>query len=196
MKKLLILVLVVTSCAPATVVLRDDARLETLNIYFENSDQTNPDVAESLDRHLDYFINNFNSQPGHAFDLVRVESPTSPSTLTIRLSGTQLVSKGQQTAGVFVSLVGLALPIIMVNAGSDFYFFFYYFPRVRSAAELSLSPDLSGSDQPYYPALVTSPGLLRSPEKQIGKHSLYFERFMMQLMKRIERDLEKKKAVQ
>ena len=86
----------------------------------------------------------------------------------------KLVANNQQTAGVLLSMIGLSLPIIMVSAGAEFVVFFYYFPRTKSIMELALDPELSAGplNKINYP--VSSPGFLKSEQRQVARHGQYF----------------------
>ncbi|HYC85977.1 MAG TPA: hypothetical protein VEB86_12185 [Chryseosolibacter sp.] len=194
MKRFLLILVVCSSCATTpTVLLNKEADIQTLNIYFDTSEAQLPEAVDRLDLSLDNFITRFNAEP-HSFQLVRAESPDGPSTLKVRVSATKLVTGGQQVAGVLVSIVGLAVvPTLMVNSGSDFYIFFYYFPHARSAAQLSLSPDLGLPGAPPARGMVASPAFLKSPGRQIEKHGKTFEKFMTTVVTKIERDLKKNK---
>jgi hypothetical protein len=190
-KKIVFLLILLSSCAAPTAVLKNDVQLETLNIYLEAGPQSNQLIVNKLNDQLDVFVSRYNSEH-HRFNVARAESATDPSTLTITIVGSKFVSKGQQTGAVLLTLVGLSLPFIMAAADSDFYVFFYYFPQASTMTELSLSEDIRGPGPARRPAVYASPAFLKSPEKQIEKHGQNFSLFLSQLMKRMENGMRKK----
>ncbi|HET9487010.1 MAG TPA: hypothetical protein VFO54_06235 [Chryseosolibacter sp.] len=189
----LCLVVLCISCSTPSVLVKKNADIQRLGLYFEPGEHSIPLIAQQFDDDLDRFIIQHNTKPGRKFELYRA-SPMDSSSLRIKLIGTQLVSPGEQTAGAFVSLIGLSLPFILISSGSPFYVGFYYFPKAKSLTELSLSQDIDGSLHPKREFLLTSPGFLMSPEKQIEKHVYSFGRMLALLVSQIERQSATKKV--
>ncbi|MEJ7643308.1 MAG: hypothetical protein WKF87_01820 [Chryseolinea sp.] len=195
----LIILLLVTfcfSCSTPVVVVKKNAPIEKLGIYFEATAQATPVIAAQFHSDLDTFISRYNSQPGRKFELFRA-SFDDASTLRIKLYTTRMVNPGQQVAGVVVSAIGLALPFVLAGAGSPYYVFFYHFPKVKSITELSLSPDINEAPGSRLFTLM-SPGFLKSQPKQLEKHADYFYRMLTKLVLEIEKQSlrrEKKSAL-
>jgi hypothetical protein len=99
----------------------------------------------------------------------------------------QLVTKQQQTAGVIVSLIGFSIPFVMVASGSRFYLVFWYFPRSSSISEITLSEDINGMRTKTIQRLVTAPGFLKTPERQVVKHGKHFSKALNRLLQELER---------
>jgi hypothetical protein len=53
--------------------------------------------------------------------------------------------------------------------------------------ELSLSNDIAQAGNSPKPFLLTSPGFLKSPEKQVEKHVISFDNFLNILVSQIEK---------
>lgn len=193
MKKLFFVLLVLcTSCVTPSVIVRQNAHIERLGIYLEAGEHAIPIVSNQFDTALENFIQSYNATPNRAFELFPADANDS-STLRIKLITTQLVSPGDQTAGVLVSTLGLSLPIVLAASEAPIILFFYYFPNVKSLTELSLSEDINGASPPRREFMLASPGFLKSPEKQIQKHAVTFEGWLKLLVGQIEKQAARKK---
>lgn len=194
MKKLFLALLVLcASCVTPSVIVRQNTHIERLGIYLETGEHAIPIISNQFDTALDDFIETHNATPVRPFELFRAQANDS-STLRIKLLATRFVSPGDQTAGVFVSVAGLSLPFIMLAADLPILIFFYYFPKVKSIAELSLSEDINGETQLKKETILTSPGFLKSPEKQVKAHAVSFDRFLKLLVTQVARQTARKKA--
>jgi hypothetical protein len=154
----------------------------------ETPDPALTPLKEGLEQQLGAYIDNYNMNPKRKLILYRA-SPDDMTTLHIRLMATQYVTPGQQAAGVLVSAVGFATPFALAAGGAPIIFFFYYFPHVKSVTELRFSPDLVNPKQPTRELLYTSPGFLKSPEKQQAKHITYFDNYIGSIVRQIEKQL-------
>lgn len=193
MKKLLLALLVLcASCAAPSVIVRQDAYIERLGIYLEAGPHAIPFVSNQFDQAVDNFIQSYNATPNRSFELFRAHANDS-STLRIKLVATRLVSPGEQTAGVLVSMVGLSLPFVMISANVPIILFFYYFPNVRSMTELSLSEDINGAATRSKEFMLSSPGFLKSPENQIKKHTVSFNSLLKVIVAQIAKQTARKK---
>lgn len=188
MKKIIALALVVccVSCSSPTLLVKKNISIQKLGIAFESGEHAMPLMTQRFDHVVDAFIDKYNAKPNRKFELYRA-SPKDSCSVVIKLTATRLVSSGQQATGVVVSLIGFSLPVAMAAAGAPLYIFFYYFPDVKSLTELSLSPDINGRLNQKREFVLSSPGFLKSPENQIEKHVVYFERLIGQLVTQIEK---------
>lgn len=184
-------VLLCFGCASPSVVLKQGAKIERLGIYFDFGEQAPPLIAHQFDDKLDDFIARHNADPRRKFEVFRASANDS-TTLRIKLVATRMVSPGDQTAGALVSVLGLALPIVLISAEAPIIIFFYYFPRVKSMTELSLSEDINQSNPPVRGYLLVSPGFLMPPEKQVTRHAISFDALLTSLLTQIERQVKTK----
>lgn len=194
MKKLLFaacLLLLCNACSSPIVVLKSNLSLQRIGVSFKRGEHSIALVADQLERTLDDFIIRYNASPKRKFELYKT-APGSPSSLTIELVATKLVSSGQQTAGVIVTMIGLSLPIIMASAGAEFVIFFWYFPDARSLTYISLSDDIADPVNGKKDFVLSSPGFLKSPERQIYKHSQAFDHVLLKLVSQFEKQLQTK----
>ena len=188
MRIVLVLSLLCEACSAPSVLVRQNASFERLGIYFEPGEQSFPIIADKFDVALNDFIWTYNSNPKHRFELFRA-SATDSVTLRIKLVATRMVSRVDQTAGIVVSLIGLTVPFLLISAEAPIIIFFYYFPKVRSLTELSLSEDINGSTLPPGGFILSSPGFLKVPEKQMQKHVVYFDILLERLVNQIEKQV-------
>lgn len=194
MKKLLLALLVLcASCATPSVLVRQNAHIEKLGIYLERGEHAIPIVINQFDTALDNFIETYNATPNQPFQVFRADANDS-STLRIKLVATRFVSPGDQTAGVLVSTLGLSVPFLLAASDAPIILFFYYFPKVRSMTELSLSEDINGATELRREFILASPGFLQSTEKQIQKHRVSFDRYLKLLVTQIARQAAAKKT--
>jgi hypothetical protein len=175
----------IASCATyQKLELKPGTRIQMLHIDFQTDPSIPSYISNELNTSLDTFIKKYNSKRNR-FIIDRASD--SSNTLTIKVQGIQLVTAQQQTAGVLVSLIGFSLPFIMVTSGSKFYFVFWYFPRSSSISEITLSEDINGMQNKTIQRLVSAPGFLKSPEKQVVKHGKFFSKTLEGLMKELEK---------
>lgn len=180
----LLALLVLCSCNVSRLKVKEGPPLQSLGIFYEAHPDVPLVISDGLSKRIDEFIIRHNSE-GKGLRLHRVISPTE-SSLTIKLLGSQLVTSSQQTAGVVVSTLGLSLPFIMAASESEFIIFFYYFPKAQSYFELTLSPEINSAPGGSINRIYQSPGFLRSPERQVKRHLLNFNRFLKGLVFEIE----------
>lgn len=193
MKKLLAVaafLLLCGGCKPTLVVqLKPNIKLQRLGIYIKRGEHAFEPVAYQLERTLDDFILRYNASSKRKFELFKSTSPRDSSTLTVELTATRLVTPKQQTAGVVISAIGLAMPILMLSAGAEFVIVFWYFPDVRSMTYFSLSRDISHPGMGARPYLLQSNGFLTSPEKQVIGQGPSFSRALTRVIGQLEQQL-------
>jgi hypothetical protein len=192
-KFLLALLVLCASCVSPSVIVRQNAHIERLGIYLDAGEHAIPIVSNQFETAVNKFIHSYNTTPNRAFELFRADANDS-STLRIKLITTRFVSPGDQTAGVLVSTLGLSLPFMLAAADAPILIFFYYFPNVKSMTELSLSEDINGAPQLRREFILASPGFLKSPEKQIEKHTVSFEGWLKLLVAQIAKQTARKKV--
>lgn len=186
-------VLLCSACASPSVLVRKNITLHRLGIFLEPGDHAAPFIVQQFKNRLDDFIVKHNAAPANRLELFHA-SATDSSTLRIKLVGSRMVTPGQQTAGVMVSLLGLSIPFIMIGANAPIIVFFYYFPDVRSLTELSVSEDIRNESMPKREFILSSPGFLKSPERQLEKHAASFESMLSLLVRQITQQTTLRKA--
>ncbi len=181
---LLFLLVVVAGCTTPKLVLNQNFKQDTLRISLIFSPEVPDAVISELENQLEAVVIQNNSSSKMKVERV---SERESSDLQIRILKSTLVTEQQQTAGVIVTMFGLALPILMASAGTEFVIFFWYAPKMHSAMEFALDPSINGS--PYNPVLINlhSPGFLKSPERQIARHGVYFNDYLIRVLKDLKR---------
>jgi len=167
----LLLCVLVCSCSSPQLVLKNP-RPEVLRVSLGFTEQVPDIVRNELETQFNNYVVWHNARPtGFKLELAEAYETVD---LQFTVLASKLVTSGQQTAGVFLSMIGLSLPIIMASAGAEFVVFFYYFPRTNSVMELALDPELSAGplNKINYP--VSSPGFLKSEQRQVARHGQYF----------------------
>ncbi len=194
MKKLLLLLLPFitlfsfSSCkTPPIYYVQREATIQELGICVNyQSETTVPQaVRDNFDLALARFIEKYNTE-NHTFKLKTCQNPEEMS-LRFTVYETKMVSSGKQAAGVLVSLAGFSMPFLLASAGSPILFAFWYFPKDNSAVENSLSPDIRAGLTPKSLGYVSNSGFLRSPEKQLIKHTEAFDRFLRYHVAEVEK---------
>lgn len=175
--------LILFSCSTSRLAINKNSKVTEIGISL-NYDAVLPSVKSNIEENVDVFISEYNSS-SKRLKLHRSINSDS-SSLIVNVLGTRLVTPQQQTTGAIVSLIGLSLPFVMVAAGSEFYIFFYYFPRVVSVTDFSLSSDINGSEVSPIQYKIVSPGFLKSEEKQVKKHGPRFKKHLFRVMKDLE----------
>lgn len=184
---LIVFVLLCCSCSASRFALDKAANVTDVGIYLKMDEGVPEAVQNMLAKSVDDFLVRHN-RSGSRVRAVKSSNPRT-ATLTIHVFETKLVSEGQQVAGALVSLAGLSLPFVMIGAGAQFAVFFYYFPRATSIAELSLSNDIALNDNQLVPFQFSSPGFLKSEQRQLSKHGEFFTRSLTIFFMQMERSL-------
>jgi hypothetical protein len=165
----------VAGCTTPRLVLRNDFNSDTLRVSLIFSPEVPTFVSNELEDQFNNFIIKNNSS--RKLKIQQVDG-RDRSDLQIRVLATALVTPQQQSAGVVVSMLGLSLPILMASAETDFVIFFWYFPKAHSVLELSLHPEVNGSSTNPLMVRLQSPGFLKSPERQVSRHGVYFNDYL------------------
>lgn len=191
MKKLFLFgtLLLLCSCAPNLFNLDKKTNVRAVGIHLTFDQSVPPEVQTTLANNLDGFVKRYNSE-SHLLKTFVSDKPDS-SSITVYVLETRLVSKGQQWAGTAVSLAGLSLPFVMVASGAQFAIFFYYFPRVNSPAQLTISNDIALTDNTRIGYVFNSPGYLKSRDRQIERHGDLFQRQLNEIFRSMEKSLRK-----
>ncbi|HMR58086.1 MAG TPA: hypothetical protein PLM56_02340 [Cyclobacteriaceae bacterium] len=185
--QILLLCLLATACTAPQLILRDPAP-ERLRVTLSFTDEVPEQMQVVLQRQFDDYVILHNSRTGTAgsFKLESVQTGDQPD-MIIRVRASKLVTSGQQTAGVIVSMIGFTLPIAMAASGAEFVLFFWYFPQTQSLIEISLNPQLSAGQFNTINYHLGSPGFLKSPQGQMTKHGVYFHDFLKRYFKKMKK---------
>lgn len=168
---LMLLCLFIVGCTSPQLVLKNP-RPEVLRVSIGFTEEVPDIVRNELETQFNKYILWHNARPS-GFKLELAEAYETVD-LQFTVLASKLVTSDQQTAGVFLSMIGLSLPIIMASAGAEFVVFFYYFPRTNSVMELALDPELSAGPLNKINYHVSSPGFLKSEQRQVDRHGQYF----------------------
>lgn len=181
----LVVLLLSYACTTAKLVPHAGTTIEQLGICVDY-DPTVPLEAQILfDQQLNDFIARYNSQ-SRTFQLQPCADPEVAS-LRLYISDTRLVNSGEQTAGIALSTLGLALPFLIGAPAVPFYAGFYYFPKNISRVEVSLSDDISAQQDRWIKRIFFNSGFLMTMEKQLHKHSRHYGYFLNHLFTDLER---------
>lgn len=177
------IVLICSACSSPTIAIKPNIPIQRLGLYLDADPMSF--LYKGLNKQMDDFIIRYNAKSGNRFVLYRASGKDS-TTIRIKLVATRFVSPGEQSTGVVVSMIGLSLPVVLASSGAPFVVFFYYFPKTKSLTEVSVSPDINNMPVSPKQFIFSSPGFLMSPERQADKHVVYFERFLLALVKSVE----------
>lgn len=142
-----------------------------------------------FERQLNDFIARYNTEH-HMFQLQPCADPEAAS-LRLYISGTKLVGSGKQTAGMAISTLGLALPLVLAASGTPVYAGICYFPQNLSKVNMSLSDDISKAENFWVKRMFFNPAFLIRMEKQLYKHTQKFDWFLGKMLTELERSYKK-----
>ncbi|MDX1630036.1 MAG: hypothetical protein R3345_15110 [Fulvivirga sp.] len=183
----LLFIFIASGCTSTQrLIVNQDAPLNRLGIHLTFAQELPSELKSSFLEHLDYAIMKHNANSRSKFQLYQTNS-TDSSALHMHVSALKLVSKKEQGTAVAVSMIGFAMPFVMVSAGSPFYLAFWYFPKTQSLVQLSLSGEIEGQPGQRIERVHYNSGFLRNPMVQIEKHSAKFQDFVARTVKEIER---------
>jgi hypothetical protein len=117
------------------------------------------------------------------------EEPDADMTIHVRMY--KHVTAGQSAAGVFVTMLGFAAPVLMAAAGSPIVITFWYFPKTQSLSEIYVNHDSGVQGTRMH--RVLGPGFLRTPERQAVLHSRAYRFFFIRMARHYEKELRKLK---
>ena len=89
------------------------------------------------------FIQDYNNG-GRKYKLISCQNDGNRS-LFLNVLSIHVTTPGQQAAGVAITAIGTATPLIMLAAGAPFIIWFGYLPRSNLSMNLELSKDISAS---------------------------------------------------
>ncbi len=184
-----LIVVIFTRCTPSPIFI-SNSDFESINLKLKIESTVDSAVSEILTEKFQNFIEAHNSKNGPFF-LTNYETHYD-RTISLHIIDNKLVKKNQQVAGVLVTAIGMALPIIMVNAGSPIFVGFYYIPQDKSIVNVYVSEDINGMNAPYLTTNFSNSGFLRSYDKQIVKHGKKFDEYLSLLVLNLEKEYVKK----
>ena len=173
----------IVSCTTTKYCIRSDAKIETLSLCINYSENIPESIREAFNSNLLEFITDFNHD-NHKFKLSTC-TDSIKSALKLYVVENVLVEPGNQIFSCFVTGIGLSLPFVLIATQSPIIIFFYRIPRDVSQVKLSLTPDIAKTDTAYY-KFISNSGFLNSRERQIGKHGLALYDFLYKELNIIE----------
>lgn len=167
------------------IVLKKDANIKELNVVLEFDKSISKDIAKSYRKEFDGFIIDFNNS-NHNFKINETDVDGLDSTLLIYMASSKLINRTQQSKHAVFTVIGIALPIILISSGSPFIIAYAYLPQNRSEALLIFSKDLDGKGDASIRRKITSSPYFGSLEEQKQKQAKSFRAFLSDLMIEIE----------
>jgi hypothetical protein len=154
---------------------------DKLGIYIVKSPNISQDDWQNFSLETFQFINDYNLNE-RKFKLY--PSLTDSNSVRIIINENSYVNKGQQVAGVLVTIAGIITPIIMIAKKTRFYVTFSYTPKNEIAISKSLSNDLDPSNK-VVPVKINTRHQFQSLEKQKEKQKVAYVSFLYQLINEI-----------
>lgn len=181
----LLLLLLLSACNPHAIPVRKDISRNQISLELVIDHTVDSVIARELSREFNDFIFRHNAG-NHLFNVSNVAEDID---VRINLVHAQLVTPGQQFAGFLVTVAGIAVPVLMVQAGSTFYFTFWYAPQAHAYLEVAFNPALVDYEGPPLRHVISSPGFLKSRPGQIISQRKYFGRYLANLMQQMEKSM-------
>jgi hypothetical protein len=173
------------SCVtPTKLMLKKDVKIDVLGVNLLVNPTVSSYISSELQRELDDFMMAYNAE-NHSFRVKRTDDCTT-SCLQLKVYDVQLVSPEKQTTGVLISLLGFSMPFVLASSNSPIIATFWYFPRAGSVSEVSLSNDINYNTASPIRKVISSPAFLKSPQKQVAKHCLHFNKLLQSMMNEVD----------
>jgi hypothetical protein len=177
------------SCRAPQVLLKQDAKIETLNLELDLKIVQPFEYRQAIEKKMAKFVEVYNTE-NHPFKL-SLNSGQTNTTCSLKVVRVKFVSKGQSHLGLGVSVVGVGLFTTLIATGFPVPLGWVYVPNARTTVEPTMSTDISDITKRNRVGFMTV-GMYRKKEKQIDIQSTKFVKYVVSMVQTIEEDYNKK----
>ncbi|NLE02824.1 MAG: hypothetical protein GX640_23400 [Fibrobacter sp.] len=138
----IIFILTIIGCNPV-MVMKSPPPTNEIALCIESDTTLPAELRDELDSVTNLFIDNYNAE-NNRFTLTRCQNDDQ-RTLYLDIIHISISNPELQAAGIVITTLGLAIPVVMIALNAPFYVTFAYLPRSTLSMNLRFSSDLSDS---------------------------------------------------
>jgi hypothetical protein len=179
----LIISLLSISCAPKEFVTAAAVKTEwQVRLNFDSA--IDPALQEAITKKFQDFTLTYSSV-GRVVKFYDATDSGNPD-MIIHVQSYKAVTNEESAVGLVVTMIGIAMPIVLLSNESPFVFAFWYFPKTESVSDIFVErPSGERFQRPYK---IRSSGSFKSPEKQFELHAQAYYEFFFRMAKAYEKE--------
>ena len=179
-----------TSCRAPQMLIKQEAKIDTLNLEFDFRTVQPYEYRQLLEQKLEKFVAIYNTEI-HPFKL-SLNSGDTVQTCSIKVTRSKFVTKKQSHLHLGYSVLGVGTFATLLATGFPAPVGWVFIPRARTTLEPSLSSDISDIEGKPSIGIISS-GMYRSREKQMEIQSAKFLKYVVSVVQTVETDYGKRK---
>ncbi|MFN5133891.1 MAG: hypothetical protein ACK5DG_01150 [Chitinophagaceae bacterium] len=184
------LALLFTSCHAPQMLIKQEAKIDTLNLQFDFRIVQPYEYRQLLEQRLEKFVSVYNGET-HPFKL-SLNSGDTLQSCAIKITRSKFVSKKQSNLHLGYSVLGLGTFSYLLATGFPVPVGWVFIPRARTTLEPKLSSDISDVEGTTSIGIISS-GMYRSQQKQMDIQSTKFLKYIVSIVQTVEADYQQKK---
>lgn len=174
-----------TSCKSPEILLKKEARIDTLHLDLDLRIVQNYEYKMELLKKMTKFVEVYNSET-HPFKL-SLNSGVKTTSCQVRVIRVKFVRTKQNVISTVVSAAGIGTAAVLIATGFPVPFGWVYIPSARTTIKPLLSDDITSADK-FQNIGITSVGMYRSMDKQMAKQSTKFVKYIVSVVQTIEQE--------
>jgi hypothetical protein len=186
----LLLLIIAASCKAPQLLVKRDAKIDTLNLGFDFRTVKPYEYRQILEQKLQKFVTVYNTET-HPFKLSLNSGDTTGSCL-VKVIRSKFVSKKQSHLHLGYTILGVGTFATLLATGFPVPVGWVFIPRARTTLEPVLSKDISEIEGKSSVGIISS-GLYRSQQKQMDIQSTKFVKYMVSIVQSIEEEYSARK---
>jgi hypothetical protein len=182
--------LMATSCRVPQMLIKQEAKIDTLNLEFDFRTVQPYEYRQLLEQKLEKFVRVYNTET-HPFKL-SLNSGDTLKSCAVKVTRSKFVSKKQSNLHLGYSVLGVGTFSYLLATGFPVPVGWVFIPRARTTLEPRLSNDISDVGGNASIGIISS-GMYRTQQKQMEIQSTKFLKYIVSIVQTVEAEYEKKK---
>ncbi len=171
------------SCKGPKLLLRTDAKIDTLHLEMDMKIVQNFEYREALTRKMTKFVEVYNTEQ-HPFKLA-LNTQSNTTACHLKVIRAKFVSPKQSALATGISAVGVGTATALILTGFPTPVGWLYIPNARTTIEPKLSADISDVTSLTKVGIIST-GMYRKIDKQIEKQSTKFVKYVISIVQTLE----------
>ena len=187
---LLLISVMGTSCRAPQMLIKQEAKIDTLNLAFDLRTVQPYEYRQLLEQRLEKFVSIYNSET-HPFKL-SLNSGDTLQTCHVKVTRSKFVTKRQSHLHLGYSVLGVGTFATLMATGFPVPIGWVFIPRAKTTMEPTLSSDISDVQGRSSVGIISS-GMYRSQQKQMEIQSTKFLKYIVSIVQTMEAEYGKAK---
>lgn len=183
-----LILLFVSSCSQPKLLLKKDAKIDSLNITTDFRIIQQYEYKVALQQKLKKFVEVYNTED-HPFKLT-LDADGATNNCYIKVARVKFIGRKENLIGTAISIVGIGTAATLIATGFPVPVGWVHIPSARTGIEPSLSSNISDL-QNFQRVSIASSGMYRPLSKQIDRQSTKVVKYVISVVQSIEREYRK-----